>query len=91
MEKTLIQRITDRVKWIKTEKNYNGNYSKFFYNPYKKEKFEMPEILRGKYHGGCVGCSRNRKDKEYRKCKKCCFYHADWMLPELNDGKWSHR
>ena len=35
------------------------------------------------FHGGCYGCKRQFVEG-ISGCKNCCFFEANWKLPDLN-------
>lgn len=37
------------------------------------------------FHEGCLGCS-NQENAGPQVCLGCCFFEADWGLPDLNDS-----
>ena len=47
-----------------------------------KENNRVPKEL---FHGGCHGCIAQEKYGVTR-CVKCCFFDADWNLPDLSEN-----
>lgn len=41
----------------------------------------QPEVSKPLFHGGCVGCAEQRVPS-MSTCVGCCFYQADWTLPD---------
>jgi len=40
------------------------------------------------FHGGCLPCTE-QKDKGLAYCVGCCYFEADWSLPNLSkDNSW---